>query len=47
VFGVIGLAATAHGLVTAVHRRRDFAVLRTLGFVRGQVARTVAPRRWR
>ena len=39
----IGLAATAHALVTAVRRRRhDFAILRTLGFVRAQVGASVA-----
>ena len=40
---LIGLAATGHAIVTAVRRRRrDFAVLRVVGFVRGQVTRTVA-----
>lgn len=44
--GVVSLLAAgtlAHGLVTAVRRRRrDLAVLKTLGFDRGQVRRAVA-----
>jgi predicted lysophospholipase L1 biosynthesis ABC-type transport system permease subunit len=41
--GLLGLATLAHTLVTSVRRRRrDLAVLKTLGFVRGQVAATVA-----
>jgi len=44
--GVVALLAAgtlAHGLVTAVRRRRhDLAVLKTLGFDRGQVRRAVA-----
>ena len=40
---LIGLIATGHALVSAVRRRRhDLAVLRTLGFVRRQVAAAVA-----
>jgi hypothetical protein len=40
---LIGLVATGHALVSAVRRRRhDLAVLRTLGFVRHQVAAAVA-----
>jgi ABC-type antimicrobial peptide transport system permease subunit len=40
---VLGLATTAHALVTSVRaRRRDLAVLKTIGFRRGQVAATVA-----
>jgi hypothetical protein len=40
---VLGLVAVAHALATSVRRRRhEFAVLRTLGFTRGQVRRTVA-----
>src|SRR5207244_5241347 len=39
---IIGLAATAHALVTGVRRRRhDLAILRTMGFVRRQVGATV------
>ena len=41
--GALGLIALVHALVTSVSRqRRDLAVLKTLGFVRGQVAGTVA-----
>jgi ABC-type antimicrobial peptide transport system permease subunit len=44
--GVLGLAAAAavaHLLVTSVRRRRrDLAILKTLGFVRRQVSATVA-----
>ena len=40
---LLALAMTTHTLVTSVRRRRrDLAVLKTLGFVRGQVAATVA-----
>lgn len=40
---VLALLTIAHLLVTSVRRRRrDFAVLRTLGFTRGQVRRAVA-----
>jgi hypothetical protein len=44
--GVLGTAAIAtlvHTLLTSIRRRRrDLAVLKTLGFVRGQVSRAVA-----
>lgn len=41
-FGVIALAGVTHALAMSGRRRRpDFAVLRTLGFRRGQVRRTV------
>ena len=40
---LLALAMMTHTLVTSVRRRRrDLAVLKTLGFVRGQVAATVA-----
>lgn len=40
---VLGLAMITHALATGVRRRRrDFAVLKTLGFVRGQVGATIA-----
>jgi hypothetical protein len=40
---LLSVAAAGHALVTAVRRRRrDLAVLGTLGFVRGQVSATVA-----
>ena len=40
---VLALAMMTHTLVTSVRRRRrDLAVLKTLGFVRGQVAATIA-----
>jgi hypothetical protein len=40
---LLALAMTTHTLVTSVRRRRrDLAVLKTLGFVRRQVAATVA-----
>jgi FtsX-like permease family len=40
---VLGVGTVGHMLVTSVrHRRRDLAVLKTLGFVRGQVRATVA-----
>lgn len=39
----IGLVVLAHVLVTSVrHRRRDLAVLKTLGFTRRQLAATVS-----
>jgi ABC-type lipoprotein release transport system permease subunit len=42
-FAVLAILATVHTLVVSVHRRaRDLALLRTLGFLRGQVRRTVA-----
>jgi predicted lysophospholipase L1 biosynthesis ABC-type transport system permease subunit len=41
--GVLGAATLGHLLVTSVRRRRrDLAVLKTLGFVRRQVSATVA-----
>jgi predicted lysophospholipase L1 biosynthesis ABC-type transport system permease subunit len=44
--GILGLMAAltlAHTLVTSIRRRRlDLAILKTLGFVRGQVSATVA-----
>jgi putative ABC transport system permease protein len=43
VLGAIGLATLAHALITAVHRRRrELAVLKTLGFTRSQVRRVIA-----
>jgi hypothetical protein len=40
---ILGVGTIAHTLVSSVrHRRRDLAVLKTLGFVRGQVRATVA-----
>ena len=40
---VLGVGTVGHTLVTSVrYRRRDLAVLKTLGFVRGQVRSTVA-----
>jgi ABC-type antimicrobial peptide transport system permease subunit len=40
---LLAAATLAHAIVTAVRRRRrDLAILKTLGFVRGQVRRTVA-----
>ena len=40
---LLALAMMTHTLVTSVRRRRrDLAVLKTLGFVRGQVAATIA-----
>src|SRR5580698_7613967 len=39
----LALATIAHLLMTSVRRRRrDFAILRTLGFTRGQIRRTAA-----
>jgi hypothetical protein len=41
--GLLAVLAVGHALVTGVHRRRrDFAVLRTVGFVGRQVSATVA-----
>ena len=41
--GLLALATVAHLLVTSIRRRRrDFAVLKTLGFVRRQVSAAVA-----
>jgi hypothetical protein len=43
IFAVLGAATLAHTLVTAIgRRRRDLAVLKTMGFVRRQVTTTVA-----
>jgi ABC-type lipoprotein release transport system permease subunit len=43
ILAMIAAATLAHLLVSAVRRRgRDLAILKTLGFVRGQVAGTVA-----
>ena len=43
VLAVLAIATLVHALVTSVRRRRhDLAVLKTIGFDRGQVARTVA-----
>src|SRR5215208_6151384 len=40
---VLGAATLGHLLVTVIRRRRrDLGVLKTIGFVRGQVAATVA-----
>jgi hypothetical protein len=40
---LLGVGTIGHTLVSSVrHRRRDLAVLKTLGFVRGQVRATVA-----
>jgi hypothetical protein len=40
---LLALGTTAHALITSVRRRRrDLAILKTLGFVRGQVSQTVA-----
>ena len=40
--GVLAVAATSHALLTALRRRRrELAILKTLGFVRRQVATTV------
>src|SRR5688572_10375268 len=41
--GALGAATIGHGVVTAVRRRRrDLAVVKTLGFVGSQVGATVA-----
>jgi ABC-type lipoprotein release transport system permease subunit len=43
VFAGAAAAALAHALVTSVRRRRrELAILKTLGFTRGQVVATVA-----
>ena len=43
VLAALGAAALAHVLVTAIRRRRrDIAILKTMGFVRGQARRAVA-----
>jgi len=40
---LLALGTIAHALITAVRRRRrDLAILKTLGFARGQVSQTVA-----
>ena len=40
---MVSLGTMTHTLITSVQRRRhDLAVLKTLGFVRGQVAATIA-----
>jgi FtsX-like permease family len=40
---LLALGTTAHALITSVRRRRrDLAILKTLGFARGQVSQTVA-----
>jgi ABC-type lipoprotein release transport system permease subunit len=42
-FGLVGIAVLAHTLVTAIRRRRrDLALLKTLGFLRAQARRAVA-----
>ncbi|MFY9589139.1 MAG: FtsX-like permease family protein, partial [Actinomycetota bacterium] len=41
--GLLALATLAHALVTSItRRRRDLAILKTLGFTRGDTRRTVA-----
>jgi len=41
--GLLAVATIAHALVTSVRRRRhDLAILKTLGFLRGQVSATVS-----
>ena len=43
VLGLMAVATLAHTLITSIRRRRhDLAILKTLGFVRGQVSATVA-----
>ena len=43
VLAALAIATVAHALVTAVRRRRrDFALLKTLGFTRRQVSASVA-----
>lgn len=43
VLAALGAAALAHVIVTAIRRRRrDVAILKTIGFVRGQARRVVA-----
>jgi ABC-type antimicrobial peptide transport system permease subunit len=40
---LLALGTTAHALITSVRRRRrDLAILKTLGFRRGQISQTVA-----
>jgi putative ABC transport system permease protein len=40
---LVALATVTHALVTSVRRRRrDLAILKALGFLRGQVAATIA-----
>jgi FtsX-like permease family len=40
---LLALGTTAHALITSVRRRRrDLAILKTLGFQRGQISQTVA-----
>ena len=40
---LLGLGTLAHALVTSINRRRrDFAICKTLGFTRGDVARAIA-----
>jgi hypothetical protein len=40
---LLGLGTLAHALITSINRRRrDFAICKTLGFTRGDVARAVA-----
>jgi hypothetical protein len=41
-FAAVTAAVLAHALVTSIRRRRDLAVLKTLGFDRGQMLATVA-----
>jgi ABC-type lipoprotein release transport system permease subunit len=41
--GLVAIATLAHTLVTSIRRRRrDLAILKTLGFERGQISRAVA-----
>lgn len=41
--GLLALATLAHALITSItRRRRDLAILKTLGFTRGETRRTVA-----
>jgi putative ABC transport system permease protein len=43
ILALMAAATIAHTLITSIRRRRlDFAILKTLGFVRGQVSGTVA-----
>jgi hypothetical protein len=43
ILALMAVATLAHTLITSIRRRRqDIAVLKTLGFVRGQVSATVA-----
>jgi hypothetical protein len=43
ILGALAAAVLAHALISVIRRRRrDLAILKTLGFVRGQVRRTVA-----